>query len=43
MIDAVELCLTLFDGLMIFDIVQVIEYDLWDEIKKGITKAGTED
>ena len=39
MTEAVELCLTLGDGLMVFDIVQVIQYDLWDEIELGIEKA----
>lgn len=34
--DAVSLCLEKSDGLMVFDIVQVIEMNLWDGIKKGI-------
>ncbi len=42
LIDAVELCLVLSDGLMIFDIVQVIEYDLWDEIETGVRKSNKE-
>lgn len=39
MADAVEQ--TLYDtaGLMVFDIVQVIQYDLWDEIAEGISRA----
>src|SRR5690606_38952177 len=36
--DAVYLCLRDSDGLMVFDIVQVIEFDLWGEIKKGINR-----
>jgi len=34
--DAVSICLEKSDGLMVFDIVQVIEMNLWDGIKKGI-------
>lgn len=37
--DAVYLTLEKSEGLMVFDIVQVIEYDLWDEIKNGIARA----
>jgi len=37
--DAVNLCLTKTEGLMVFDIVQVIEYDLWDGIKDGINRS----
>ena len=40
--DAVYLCLRDSDGLMVFDIVQVIQYSLWDEIKSGIDRAETE-
>jgi uncharacterized lipoprotein YddW (UPF0748 family) len=36
--DAVFLCLDRMDGLMIFDIVQVIRYNLWDGIKDGIRR-----
>ena len=27
------------DGLMVFDIVQVIQFDLWDELKRAIDKS----
>ena len=37
--DAVYVCLTQTEGLMVFDIVQVIKYNLWDDIKKGIERA----
>ncbi len=37
--DAVHMCLTKSAGLMVFDIVQVIKYNLWDDIKKGIERA----
>ena len=37
--DAVSLCLEKSEGLMIFDIVQVIEMNLWDDIQKGIERA----
>lgn len=40
--DAVALTLEKSEGLMVFDIVQVIEYDLWDDIKKGIARAETD-
>ena len=30
----------LSDGLMVFDIVQVIQFDLWDELKRAIDKSG---
>lgn len=40
--DAVYLCLSRTEGLMVFDIVQVIENDLWDEIKSGIERAEKE-
>lgn len=40
--DAVYVCLRDTEGLMVFDIVQVIEYDLWDEIKSGIDRAEAE-
>ncbi|MDR1668002.1 MAG: family 10 glycosylhydrolase [Bacteroidales bacterium] len=36
--DAVFLCLDRTDGLMVFDIVQVIQFDLWDGIKDGIRR-----
>lgn len=38
-VDAVSLCLEKSEGLMIFDIVQVIEMNLWDDIRKGIKQA----
>ena len=37
--DAVFLCLRDTDGLSVFDIVQVIRFDLWDGIKDGIRRA----
>lgn len=39
MADAVEHTLGNSAGLMVFDIVQVIEYDLWDEIEEGISRV----
>ena len=41
--DAVYLCLKKTKGVMVFDIVQVIEHDLWDSIKRGIDRAEAED
>lgn len=40
--DAVYLSLSRTDGLAVFDIVQVIEFDLWDEIRRGIDRAEAE-
>lgn len=37
--DAVFLCLDRTAGLMVFDIVQVIERNLWEEIRRGIDRA----
>ena len=37
--DAVFICLRDTDGLSVFDIIQVIGYDLWDGIKDGIKRA----
>jgi uncharacterized lipoprotein YddW (UPF0748 family) len=37
--DAVFLCLRDTDGLSVFDIVQVIHFNLWDGIKDGIRRA----
>lgn len=37
--DAVYICLAQSEGLMVFDIIQVIEFDLWDDIRKGIDRA----
>jgi uncharacterized lipoprotein YddW (UPF0748 family) len=39
MSDAVFICLRDTDGLSLFDIVQVIQYNLWDGIKDGIRRA----
>lgn len=41
--DAVKICLTNSEGLMVFDIVQVIEFNLWDDIRKGIDQAEPQD
>lgn len=40
--DAAYVALTQSDGLMVFDIVQVIQYDLWDELKRAIDKVAQE-
>lgn len=40
--DAVYLCLRDTQGLMVFDIIQVIENNLWDEIASGIKRAENE-
>lgn len=40
--DAVYLCLTRSAGVMVFDITQVIRYDLWDDIRRGIDRAEKE-
>lgn len=37
--DAVYLCLTRTDGVMVFDIIQVIENNLWEPIRRGIDRA----
>lgn len=37
--EAVCLTLTKSAGLMVFDIVQVIEFNLWDDIRNGINRA----
>jgi len=37
--DAVYICLRDTDGLSVFDIVQVIQFNLWDGIKDGIRRA----
>jgi len=39
MSDAVFICLRDTDGLSVFDISQVIRFDLWDGIKDGIRRA----
>ncbi len=38
--DAVKVCLEQTDGLMVFDIVHIIEQNTWGELKKGIEEAG---
>ncbi len=38
--DAVKVCLEQTDGLMVFDIVHIIERNTWAELKKGIEEAG---
>lgn len=38
--DAIDVCLTQSEGLMVFDIVQVIEFNLWNSIKEGIDRSG---
>ncbi|MCD7978402.1 MAG: hypothetical protein LUG51_15130 [Tannerellaceae bacterium] len=40
--EATYVALAHSEGLMVFDIVQVIQYDLWDEIRKGIQRAEAE-
>lgn len=40
--DAVYLCLRDTEGLMVFDLVQVVRFNLWDEIKEGIDRAENE-
>ena len=37
--DAVAVCLEQTDGLMVFDIVHVIEQNTWNELKRGIERA----
>lgn len=37
--DAVYVCLSQSEGLMVFDIVQVIEFNQWAAIKEGIQRA----
>ncbi len=37
--DAVYLCLTRTEGVMVFDIIQVIENNLWDAIHRGFVRA----
>ena len=40
--DAVYVCLRDSEGLMVFDICQVIGFDLWDDIRRGIERAEPE-
>lgn len=40
--DAVYLCLSRTGGVMVFDIIQVIENNLWDAIRRGIDRAEKE-
>ncbi|MGX5816699.1 alpha amylase family protein [Chitinophaga lutea] len=37
--DQIYVCMTQSQGLMVFDIVQLIEYNLWDRVKAGIDRA----
>jgi hypothetical protein len=37
--EAAYVSLTQSDGLVVFDIIQVINFDLWDELKRAIDKA----
>ncbi|MVZ65324.1 family 10 glycosylhydrolase [Sphingobacterium sp. DK4209] len=37
---AIDLCLKESEGLMVFDIVQVIGFNQWDAIKRGIANSG---
>ncbi len=37
--DQVYVCLTQSEGLVMFDIVQVIGFNLWDRLKAGIDRA----
>jgi len=37
--DDIQLCLTQSEGLVLFDIVQVIDHNLWGRLKDGIDKA----
>ncbi|CAL1517686.1 alpha amylase family protein [Chitinophaga sp. MM2321] len=37
--DDIDLCLNQSEGLVVFDIVQVIDHNLWDRLKRGIDKA----
>ena len=37
--EAIDVCLRQSEGLMVFDIVQVIELDLWNDIEEGISKS----
>ena len=41
--DAVYLCLKKTKGVMVFDIVHVINNDMWAAIKRGIDRAEAED
>ena len=41
--DAVYLCLQKTKGVMVFDIVQVIDNNLWDAIRRGIDRAEAEE
>ena len=37
--DAAYVCLRDSEGLMVFDICQVIQFDLWDDIRRAIERA----
>jgi hypothetical protein len=41
--DAVYISLSQTDGLMVFDISQVIQFDEWNAIKRGIDRAEAEE
>lgn len=41
--DQVYVCLTQSEGLVMFDVVQVIEFNLWDRLKAGIDRAERSD
>lgn len=40
--DAVYVCLRDTEGLMVFDICQVIKFDLWDDVRRGVERAEPE-
>lgn len=40
--DAVYVCLRDSEGLMVFDICQVIQFDLWDDIRRGVERGEPE-
>ena len=40
--DAVYLSLSKAGGLMVFDMIQVVQNNLWDKIKAGIDRAENE-
>lgn len=37
--DAVYVCLRDSEGLMVFDICQVIQFDLWEDIRRGVERG----
>ena len=40
--DAVYVCLTQSDGVMVFDITHIIERGTWEDLKNGIDRAESE-